>query len=152
VSARPIPAIALAALLISCSDSPPTPAPERDPAADPSYGRTIEQLNSTVRAAREFRRQGKPDDAAALIEKGEPLESQLLAVHHPTLAAMQAASDLDDLYARMLLSNKHYEWARFLFQKNLARWKHWTPASEDTEARLKQAEDAIAECDRGMAK
>ncbi len=105
-----------------------------------------------VRAAEDAQKQGKLDDASALIEKGEPLASQLLAVHQPTLAAMEAASDLDQLYGRMLLTSRHFEWARFLFQKNLARWKHWTPESADTEARLKQAEDAIAACDKGMMK
>jgi hypothetical protein len=95
-------------------------------------------------------RGGKPDDAAALIEKGEPLESQLLSVLHPTLAAMQAASDLDDLYGRMLLSNQHYVWAQSMFQKNVARWKYWQPRTPDTERRMKQAQDAVAECERGI--
>ena len=88
---------------------------------------------------------------AALIEKGEPLESQVLSVPRPTLAAMAAATDLDDLYGRMLLSNKHYAWALFLFQKCSARWKYWQPQTEDTARRLARAEAEIAECQRGMA-
>jgi len=63
---------------------------------------------------------------------------------------MQDASDLDDLYGQMLLSNRNYGWARLFFQKNLARWKNWKPQTPDTAARLKQAQDAIAECDRRM--
>ena len=35
-----------------------------------------------------------------------------------------------------------------LFQKNLVRWKYWKPQTPDTAGRLKQAQDAIAECDR----
>jgi hypothetical protein len=61
---------------------------------------------------------------------------------------MQAVSDLDDLYARMLLSNRHYEWARMLFQKNLARWQSWQPQTDDTARRLQAAQAGIAECDR----
>jgi hypothetical protein len=63
---------------------------------------------------------------------------------------MEAASDLDDLYGRMLLANRHYGWARMFFQKNAARWRTWTPATEDTERRRKVAEARIAECDRRM--
>jgi len=91
---------------------------------------------------------GKSDQAAALIEKGQPLVKRLLSVPQPTLEATEAASDLDDLYGRMLLANRHYGWARLLFQKNLARWKHWQPPTAESARRLKQAESAIAECDR----
>jgi hypothetical protein len=63
---------------------------------------------------------------------------------------MEEASDLDDLYGRMLLANRHYGGARLLFQKNLARWKHWQPQTPETARRLKQAESAIAECDRHL--
>ena len=95
-------------------------------------------------------RGGKADDAAALIEKGEPIASDLLGVPRPTLAAAEATADLDDLYGRMLLSNRHYEWARFQFQKNFARWKYWRPQTPETTRRMQQAEAAVAECDRGM--
>jgi hypothetical protein len=64
------------------------------------------------------------------------------------LEAAIAASDQDDLYGRMLLSNRHYGWARLLFQKILSRWKHWQPQTPETARLLKQAESAIAECDR----
>ena len=111
--------MAFAMLLVSCGEEPPAPTAEHDETTNPWYGETLGQLTSMLRDATEFRRQGKADEASALIEKGEPLASQLLAVRHPTLAAMQAASDLDDLYGRMLLSNRHYAWAQFLFQKNV---------------------------------
>jgi len=88
--------------------------------------------------------------AAALIQKGEPLSSRLLSVQQPTLAATEAASDVDQLYGQMLFSNRNYGWARLFFQKNLARWKRWKPQTEDTAHRLKEAESAIAECDRHM--
>lgn len=77
--------------------------------------------------------------------------NRLLAVPRPTLAAMEAASDLDDLYGRMLLANRHYGWARLLFQKNLARWKNWNPQTEESGRRRKLAESRMAECDRGMS-
>ena len=75
---------------------------------------------------------------------------RLLDVQHPTLEAAEAASDLDDLYGRMLLSNHHYGWAQMMFQKNLSRWKHWDPQTEETARRLKLAESEIAECTKKM--
>jgi hypothetical protein len=89
-----------------------------------------------------------PDQAAAIITKGQPLIHRLLSVPRPTLAAMEAVSDLDHLYGQMLLGNRHYVWARVLFQKNLTRWTLWTPQTADTVRRAKIARAAIAECDR----
>jgi hypothetical protein len=74
-------------------------------------------------------------------------QTRLLAAPQPALGAMEAVSDLDDLYARLLLSNHQGGWARMLFQKNLARWKNWKPQADDTMRRLRQAEAGIAECD-----
>jgi hypothetical protein len=85
----------------------------------------------------------KPDDAAAVIEKGETISGKLPEASRPTLEAMQAASNLDYLYARVLFSGKNYGWARLMFQKNLARWKHWAPQTPETERRIKQAQDRI---------
>jgi hypothetical protein len=101
--------------------------------------------------ARDLFHAGKGDDAAALIQQGEPLSAKLLAVPQPTFAAMAAAADLDELYGQMLFSNHNYGWARMFFQKNLARWKHWTPQSEDTARRVKQAKSEIAECDNRIS-
>jgi hypothetical protein len=75
----------------------------------------------------------------------------VLDVRQPTLAAAEAASDLDDLYARMLFSNRHYEWAEILFQQNRSRWRNWPTKNAETASRLKQAEAAIEECDRHIA-
>jgi hypothetical protein len=141
----------VAALLTACGEPPAAPPPH-DSAADPEYAKTVEQLAALTRQADALFKNGKPDDASALIEQGEPLESQVLSVLHPTLAATQAASDLDDLYGRMLLSNRHFVWAQTLFQKNLARWKYWQPQTDDTARRFKLAESQIAECERGIMK
>jgi hypothetical protein len=136
-------------LLTACAPSPEPVAPaKRDPTTERWYGQTVEELAGMNRQANEFFHKGKPDEAAALIEKGEPLSSRLLSVPQPTLAATEAASDLDQLYGQMLFSNRNYGWARLLFQKNVARWKHWMPQTPETARRLKQAESAIAECDR----
>jgi len=143
--------ILIGAVLLTGCGSPPAAVPEADATADASYTGTVGQLAALAREANDAFHKGKPDDAAALIEKGEPLESQVLSVNHPTLAATEAASDLDDLYGRMLLSNRHYVWAQSLFQKNLARWKYWKPQTPDTLTRMKQAEAAIAECERHIA-
>jgi hypothetical protein len=142
----------LAAVFITACGDQPSAAPQPDSAADSQYNQSVQQLAATTRAAETAFQQGKPDDAAALIEKAEPVSSEVLAVPKPTLAAMEAASDLDDLYGRMLLSNKHYEWALFLFQKCSARWKYWQPQTEETARRLKLAESEIAICQRRMAR
>ena len=93
---------------------------------------------------------GKSDDAAGVISMAEPLENRLLAAPHPTLGAMEAAADRDDLYGRMLLANHNYGWARMTFQKNVIRWKNWKPQTGETARRLKLAQAATAECDRLM--
>jgi hypothetical protein len=110
----------------------------------------VDQVNDLNRDANSSFADGKSDKAAALIAKAQPLVSRLLNVPHPSLGAAEAASDLDDLYGRMLLSNRHYAWAITLFEKNRARWKNWSPQTPETARRLKQAETEIAECDRHM--
>ena len=144
--------LALIALLTSCGSpwSAPPEQAQRDPTTEAWYGQTVSKLATIDREAKDLFQKGKGDDAAALIEKGEPLSTRLLAVQKPTLAATQAASDLDQLYGQMLFSNRNYGWARLMFQKNVARWKNWKPQTEDTTARLKLAQTAIAECDRKM--
>ena len=137
--------ILAAAFLASCEQAP---APPRDATKEPWYRDAVEQLTAMNREADSAFAAGKSDQAAALIEKGQPLVARLLAVPNPTFEAAVAASDQDDLYGRMLLSNRHYGWARLLFQKNLSRWKHWQPQTPETARLLEQAESAIAECDR----
>ena len=138
-------ALLAAALLTGCE---PAPAPRHDAVQESWYKQTVDELAEMNREAVSDFERGKYDQAAALIEKGQPLMKRLLSVPRPTLEATEAVSDLDDLYGRMLLANRHYGWARLLFQKNLARWKHWQPPNAEAARRLKQAESAIAECDR----
>ena len=140
-------AILASGFLTACE---PAPAPQRDATKEAWYGETVQQLVGMNREAESFFESGKSDQAAALIEKGQPLMSRLLSVPRPTLEATEAASDLDDLYGRMLLANRHYGWARLLFQKNLARWRHWQPPTPEAARRLQQAKSAIAECDRHL--
>lgn len=143
----------LIAVLLSACGSPTLPPKQvqRDPSADVWYGQTVAELDEVNLQAKASFQQGNSDVAAALIEKGQALSDRLLAVPRPTLAATEAASDVDQLYGQMLLSNRNYGWARLVFQKNVARWKHWKPQTSDTTARLKQAQSAIAECDRRMS-
>jgi hypothetical protein len=141
-------AIIAAIFLTGCASAPP---PGADGAVPAWYQKTVDQLAELNRSADRFFQDGKPDQAAALIEKGQPLVSRLLNVPKPSLAAVEAASDLDDLYGRMLLSNRHYAWAITMFEKNRARWKNWSPQTPETARRLKLAETAIEECDRRMA-
>ena len=141
---RPL-AILACVILAACESAPP---PRRDATKETWYAQAVEELTAFNREAETAFASGDPDQAAALIEKEQPLLARVLTVAQPTLEATIAASDLDQLYGRMLLSNRHYGWARLQFQKNLARWKHWQPRTADVAARQQQAEDAIAECDR----
>jgi hypothetical protein len=149
-----LPAAFLVALILSAcgpAPAPPQPAAPRDETKEPWYSQTVEQLAAQNREANALIKAGKPDAAATLIQSGEPLASRLLSVRNPTLAAMEDASDVDDLYGRMLLSNRNYGWAMLFFQKNAARWKNWKPQTPDTAARLKEAQSQIAECDRRIS-
>ena len=134
-------------LMTACESAPSGPA-GRDETQDAWYVQMVKQVAAINREAVADFEGGKPDQASALILQAQPLVARLLAVRHPNLAATEAASDLDQLYGRMLFSNRHYEWARLQFQKNLSRWKHWNPQTPDTERRRKEAEAAIAECDK----
>ena len=142
------PLLLLTALLAACSPAPPRPKPKPDPVSEPWYSQTVEQLTAMNREAENWLRRGEPDRAGAIVTNGQPLIHRLLSVPYPTLSAMEAVSDLDQLYGRMLLGNRHYVWARVFFQKNLTRWSNWTPQTPETLRRLKMARAAVAECDR----
>jgi hypothetical protein len=143
------PLLLLTLVLAACSPAPPPrPKAKPDPVSEPWYSQTVQQLTAMDREAESALHNGGPDRAAAIITSGQPLIHRLLSVPYPTLSAMEAVSDLDQLYGRMLLSNRHYVWARVLFQKNLTRWSTWTPQTPETLRRLKTARSAVAECDR----
>jgi len=146
-----LPALFGAVVLTACAPAPPpTPAAPKDETKETWYSETERELAAQNRQAAQLWKSGKEDDAAKLIQDGEQLSAKLLAVRNPTLAAMQDASDLDDMYGRMLLSNRNYGWARLFFQKNAARWRVWQPRTADTAARLKAAQSGIEECDRSI--
>jgi hypothetical protein len=140
-----------AAILAGCSTAPPPRKPVAvDATAQPWYPNAVEQVQAMNRKARDLLAQRKADEAASIITAAEPWADRLLSVPHPTLAAMEAASDLDELYGRMLLDNRNYGWARMMFQKNLARWRTWKPQTGETLQHLKSSEAEIADCDRRM--
>jgi hypothetical protein len=144
--------IIAAAILAGCASAPPPAAPAKiDVTQEAWYGNAVAQLAAMNLQALKLLERGKADDAAAIITAGEPWENRLLSAPRPTLPAMEAVSDLDELYGRMLLMNHNYGWARMMFQKNLARWRNWRPQTDETAGRRKAAEAAIAECDRRMA-
>lgn len=140
--------IAAALLLSACGPSPEAKEVRKDPTTEAWYADTLKQLNDMNVKAADLFHAGRKDDASAVILKAEPLSNKLLGVTQPTFAAMAAASDLDDLYGQMLLSNHNYGWARMFFQKNLARWKHWTPRTDQTIDRERHAQQEIADCDK----
>ena len=144
--------VAAAAVCAACGPAPaPVASTHGDAAQQKWYAETLTELTKMNSDAERAFQAGKSDEAAALLLKGQPLADSLVGVPRPALAAVEAASDLDQLYGQMLLSNRNYGWARLEFQKNRARWKTWQPQTEETARRLKLAEDAIAECDRRMA-
>jgi hypothetical protein len=141
--------VVAAILLTACAPaSPPVAATPKDETQEPWYSETEKKLAVQNREAEQLWKKGDEDGAAKLIQDGETLSTKLLAVRNPTLAAMQDASDLDDMYGRMLLANHNYGWARLFFQKNAARWRVWLPQTADTAARLERAKSGIEECDR----
>jgi hypothetical protein len=125
--------------------------PRPDPATEDWYGESVQELTELNRRAAALFQGGKVDEAAAVVTKGQPLADRLLQAPRPTLAAMEAASDLDDVYGRILLANHNAGWARLVFQKNVVRWKGWKPQTPDAQRRLKKANAAIADCDRAIA-
>jgi hypothetical protein len=144
---------AVTLLLLTACSAPPRAEPAKpDPTRDAAYTDAINQLASLNRQAADLLQRGRSDDAAAAITHGQPLQTRLLAAPQPTLAAMQAVSDLDDLYARMLLANHNDGWARILYQKNVIRWQTWKPQTADTMRRLRQARERVEECDRRLAR
>ena len=112
------------------------------------YPKTAENLSALDRKAEAAFHSGDQDKAAALIEQGKKLQEQLLEARQPTLSAMQAVADLDELYGDMLFTNRNYGWARMFYQKNLARWKHFPEQNDETTRRVKLANDGIAACDK----
>src|SRR5438105_8301476 len=85
----------LVCVLLACCGPAPKPAPQQaqiDPTTERWYGQTVNQLVEMNRQAKDYFQKGKSDEAAALIQKGEPLSNRLLSVHAPTLAATEAAS------------------------------------------------------------
>jgi hypothetical protein len=143
----------LALLLAACSPSPPPqpqPQPKPDPTKEAWYGETVAQLTAMGRDAASSFQHGRAEEAAALVTRAQPLIRRLLSAPQPTLPAIEAISDLDQLYGQMLLRNGHYVWARDFFQKNVTRWTTWTPQTSDTLRRLAQARSALADCDRRM--
>jgi len=142
----------LALALAACAPPPKTiEKPKPDPAAESWYAPAADQLAVMARDAEAAFRRGRTEEAARLVTEGQPLLNRLIAVPRPTLAAMEAASDLDDLYGRMLMRDRRYGWARLQFQKNAVRWKHWQPPTADTARRLQEAESQMADCDRLIA-
>ncbi len=128
--------------------SPPKPAV--DETAKPWYAQSAGELAAINARIRALIDAGRFRDASAAISETQPLADKLLSVPRPTLEAMVAASDHDELYGRMLLHDGRVGWARMTFQKNLVRWRNWKPRTAETEARARAAADAVAECDRRL--
>ena len=138
-------------ILSACQDRQAVaPALPKDPTASPEYRADESTLAAMDLEAASLIQSGKKDAAADVIVKGEEIAARLLSVSKPTLAATQAASDLDQLYGDMLLSNKRYGWARIQYQKNLARWRFWQPQDDETARRIADTRKRIAECDKHL--
>ncbi len=135
-------------LLAGCSAPPPTSS--IDTALPSWYAPALDQLTTLNREAEDDFTRGRQDAAAAKIKQAQPIADRLLTVREPSLPAVEAASDVDDLYGRMLMANRNYGWAQMFFQKNRSRWKNWKPRTPEADRRFKLAESEIAACDRGI--
>ena len=145
-------ALSFVLVLAGCAPAPkPAEQARPDATAEAWYPQTVGELNALNLEAQKLARAGKFDAAAEIVTQAQPLETRLLSVPRPTLEATVAASDLDDLYGRLLLRNRHYDWAASILQKNVIRWKAWKPQTEDTARRLQAAVAALAECEHRRA-
>jgi len=144
--------ILLLGLLTACSQGPAEAPIKANPVEGAWYGEVLGQVKDLRAKAAKLVQEGKKDEAAAALKSAGPLVQRLLTVPSPTLEAALAASDIDQLYAQMLAGNRHYGWARMVFQKDAARWRNWTPQTEESLRRRKIAEAGMAECDRAIAK
>lgn len=144
-----------AGLGVSCSaperDAGTAASPLTDPTRQPDYLAAIDRLAALNTEARVHFAAGRRSEAAALVTKGQPIAKDLLAVSRLSLAAMEVVADRDQLYADLLFANQHFAHARQMHQRNVARWKHWMPQTDNTRQRLEEAESAIAGCDRALA-
>jgi hypothetical protein len=139
-------------LLSGCGSTQKSAPATRDQTLEPWYAETTQRVIALHEEAESLLKQRKTDAAAARITEAQPLAAKLLSVPRPTFAATKAASDIDDLYGRMLMANRHFGWARMQFQKNVARWRSWTPQTEESRMLRAEAEKAMAECDRQLEK
>jgi hypothetical protein len=147
--AKALAPIAVLTLLAACGPTLYMP-PKPDPTKAPEYAEAVDRLAALDRQAEAAFKAGRTQEAASDITQGQPYQSFLLSAPRPTLPAMEAASDLDDIYARMMLAGHRDGWARMFYQKNAARWRTWKPESPESAARLRQAEAGLAECDRRL--
>ena len=138
-----------AVLLAGCAPAP-VQTQKVDPTTEAWYAPMVERLTAMDRTAEQLFQNGKIQEAAAIVTSGQSLQNRLLSAPRPTLPAMEAIADLDQIYGKMLVYNGFFGEARLLFQKNVTRWRTWKPQSPETEDRLKQANQSIAECDRHM--
>ncbi len=142
--------------MLACAPSSPPPQPQakEQPAPDltvlPWYAQSTDELAAFNHRAADLLQAGQFDQASAIVTQSQPLADKLLAASRPTLAAMEAAADHDDLSGRLYIHNQRWGWARMTFQKNLIRWKAWKPQTPETAARIKAASEAVAECDKHM--
>src|SRR5664279_3932366 len=98
------PLVFAAVLLPGCAPAP-VEAPKVDPATEAWYPQTVERLATIDHAAERLFQNGKAQEAAAIVTSGQSLQNRLLTAPHPTLAAMEAIADLDQIYGKMLVSN-----------------------------------------------
>ena len=143
-----LPALGLA-LLTACAPAPQQ-APKVDPTSEAWYGPMVQRLAQIDVDAAVLAQSNRLQDAAVLVTSGQAMQIRLLSAPRPTLEAMQAIADLDQVYGHMLIANGFFGEARMLFQKNVTRWRTWKPQTPDTQNRLKLANDGIAECDKHM--
>src|SRR5580704_3036851 len=87
-------------LLTGCGQPGPSaqPVAHADETKSAAYRETVAQLVAMNREAEADYKAGKSDLAAKIMEEEKPLVSRVLSPPQPSLEAVEAASDLDQLY------------------------------------------------------
>ena len=113
-------------------------------------GRQPDDLATLVRAGRlllatDRRRAGE------CVEAALPLARKLNERHPLPVASLHWITATDELYADLLVANRHLGHARGLYVKALTPYRYWARPSAYTDRRKREIEGKLAALDRSLA-
>jgi hypothetical protein len=141
----------LTLIFAGCGKMAPPRAVTEAEAGD-TYRKALSDLQRLNAEAAEFRKAKNLNAASDRITEGIVPAKILLAVREPSLAALEAVSDHDQMWAEMLMENRHFGHARQMWATEVARWKNYPNPAPSIQARLARAQKGIADCDRQLFK